>query len=250
MTTSLSGARTRIGMLAGLAAGCALIAPASAANVLLDSSFSASTFPDNSAAWTLDDDYLVSSGCGERGAQIQNSSFANNPGGDPGTDAGVWFKSFASAAPGCADIGITAAVSQTAAVVGGSAYSLEGAFKIEEFFTAGDFLFGVQYFDAAMTIINSTALDLLSAVSNDGDWHDVSLATVAPVNAAFATVIIRMTDGALNASNPQSAFADDIKLLGDAPDVSDVPLPAALPLFLAGLAGLQLSRRRAKARRA
>ena len=233
-----------ISAIAALAATAAFFAgaPASAANILLDSSFSDSTFPDVSAAWTVTDDYMAVSGCGERGAQIQNSAFANNPGGDAGTNSGVWFRPFANLLTGCAAVDVDASVSQTVAVVGGSAYSAEGAFKIEANFTADSFVFEVVYLNAAMSFLSSSALDLLAAVPNDGDWYDRSFMSVAPLDAAFAMVIVAMTGGTGANANPQSAFADDLMLIGDAPP-SEVPVPGAIVLFLTGLAGLQFVRR-------
>ncbi|MEQ8935817.1 MAG: hypothetical protein RIE56_08495 [Amphiplicatus sp.] len=241
--------RANPAFLAALAvAPLASAQPAAGAELLLDPSFSASTFPDASAAWTIVDPAFATlsgaPGCAPfRSLQIQNSSFANNPGGDAGTNAGVWFKSYFTPEAGCPDPEITGSVEQTVAAVEGATYDLSAVFKLEPNFTAGGLSLELLFLDAGMTPISASAFDVLSAHPKDSSWIEYALSAVAPTGTAFATVSAIMTAGQLSATNPQGAMVDDFSLT-----MTPVPVPAALGLFGLGVAGLGLMRRARSAR--
>ena len=231
-----------------LAAPLAFAQPAASANLLLDPSFSASTNPNVSAAWTVVDplyDALAGApGCSPfRSAVIQNSGFANNPGGDAGTDSGVWFWPFFVAEAGCPNPEVTGSVEQTVAAVEGAEYELSAFFKVEPYFTAIGLDLELLFLDAGMTLLGASSFDVLSAHPKDSSWAEYAFSAVAPTGTAFATVRAIMTGGSLAQNNPQSAFVDDFSLT-----MTPVPVPAALGLFGLGVAGLGLMRRRRSAR--
>jgi len=170
---------------------------------------------------------------------------------------GLWFKSFLGGAkwhtplPGPANATLTQDVAGNA----GDAYALSAYFKFEKYYSGlnelenTQTLLAIDYLDAGSNLLSSNVLDVDAAYApyllpggfGDGNFHQFSVAGVAPAGTAFVRARAQFIDGTFSyyvdtegnwhGLDPQSAMVDEFVL---------TPEPASL----AGLLLLALLRRR------
>lgn len=163
-------------------------------------------------------------------------------GGCNGLDCGVFFRPFTG---NTTDGAVTAHLYQDNAAVAGLTYTLTG-WAGAEANALGQFVFALEFFDAANTLLAGNYLDLNAAglyVVNGlaFNYKAFTITAPAPVGTAFVRARASMLNGTVNAAGGGQAFVvDDFTLTDDA----TVPEPVTAALMLSGLLGFVAQRRR------
>jgi hypothetical protein len=220
-------------------AALALLAAQAQANLLDDPGFEAATggTQTSNSAWTLTANFPdpvdppVET---EGSAQFQFANWSSYPPGAP-PGMGVWFKSFKGDDPAVGPAALAHAdLSQSAVAADAGNYVLSYWAKRETNFLAGnaDPTWLTQLSSSGG---GSSTVDMLAAVPNDGQWHQLQLILAGVNSGDTLTVRTVMANGHDAGANPQSGFVDEYEL-------RLVPEPTALVLACFGVLGLRRRR--------
>jgi hypothetical protein len=164
---------------------------------------------ESNSAWVLTVNYPDGV---QAAAQFMTAAFASNPNGTPGT--GIWLRSYlgeVDPGDGTADAEIRQDVPGTEGVE----YTMSAWFKKESNYTAAATRIGIVFLDGAMTILDTSEVDVQVLHPGDGSWIEYPVIATAPAGTAVVRVFGEMVGGSNSSVNPQSAFFDDFSLTGD-----------------------------------
>ena len=177
--------------------------------------------------WVMNEDPNGEYAGGIDTGRFQKNGFANREGNVPGSNGGVWFRSFNGNNGDNPNIFVDLTVTQTiAGLVNGQEYIFSASVKQEDNHRS----------DSIAAVLGSDLnFDLKAGVPADSSWQDLS--TTFVYTGGSSDLVLDFVDGSDAGVNPQSFFVDNVSIV-------PVPEATSIALVTVGIVSLLGSRRR------